>query len=227
MNGGSSRRRRSGRGPPPARRRRRRAISAARRRRRKRASVDAGRAMGSCYPAARRRALAAPPSRRRPPANDDRRPREVRGWCGEERGGRPARTVTEVDAVQGKEIRVSGSSVWAMLLGVGVVLIILGLVVVANIWESLSFLGILIGLVLLFCRRRRHRRRGASWRGLDARARHRDRRRPGAAVLARPHAQGAGGHRRTDAHRLGRRAVGARDRLDARRAAAGCSSAAC
>lgn len=52
--------------------------------------------------------------------------------------------------MQTNEIRISGSSVWAMLLGVGVVLIILGLVVVANIWESLSFLGILIGLVLLF-----------------------------------------------------------------------------
>lgn len=52
--------------------------------------------------------------------------------------------------MQGREIRVSGSSVWAPLLGVGVVLVILGLVVVANIWESLAFLGILIGLVLLF-----------------------------------------------------------------------------
>ena len=40
--------------------------------------------------------------------------------------------------MQGKEIRVSGSSVWAMMLGMGVVLIILGLVVVANIWESLQ-----------------------------------------------------------------------------------------
>jgi uncharacterized membrane protein HdeD (DUF308 family) len=57
---------------------------------------------------------------------------------------------TEVRAMQGKEIRVSGSSVWAILLGMGVVLIILGLVVVANIWESIQFLGILIGIVLLF-----------------------------------------------------------------------------
>ncbi len=52
--------------------------------------------------------------------------------------------------MQGKEIRVSGSSVWAILLGMGIVLIILGLVIVANIWESLAFLGILIGIVLLF-----------------------------------------------------------------------------
>jgi len=52
--------------------------------------------------------------------------------------------------MQGKEIRVSGSSVWAPLLGVGVVLVILGLVIVANIWESIHFMGILIGLVLLF-----------------------------------------------------------------------------
>jgi uncharacterized membrane protein HdeD (DUF308 family) len=52
--------------------------------------------------------------------------------------------------MQGREIRVDGSSVWAMLLGIGVVLIILGLVIVANIWESLSFLGVLIGLALLF-----------------------------------------------------------------------------
>jgi uncharacterized membrane protein HdeD (DUF308 family) len=52
--------------------------------------------------------------------------------------------------MQGREIRVSGTSVWAMLLGAGVVSIILGLVIVANIWESLNFLGILIGIVLLF-----------------------------------------------------------------------------
>jgi uncharacterized membrane protein HdeD (DUF308 family) len=52
--------------------------------------------------------------------------------------------------VQGNEIRVNGASLWAMMLGIGVVLIILGLVVVANIWESLAFLGILVGLVLLF-----------------------------------------------------------------------------
>jgi len=39
---------------------------------------------------------------------------------------------------------------WAMMVGMGAVLIILGLVIVANIWESLSFLGILVGLVLLF-----------------------------------------------------------------------------
>jgi uncharacterized membrane protein HdeD (DUF308 family) len=52
--------------------------------------------------------------------------------------------------VQGKEIRIDSSSVWAMMLGMGVVLIILGLVIVANIWESLSFLGILMGLLLLF-----------------------------------------------------------------------------
>jgi uncharacterized membrane protein HdeD (DUF308 family) len=52
--------------------------------------------------------------------------------------------------VQGKEIRIQSSSLWAMMLGLGVVLIILGLVIVANIWESLSFLGILIGLLLLF-----------------------------------------------------------------------------
>lgn len=52
--------------------------------------------------------------------------------------------------MQGKEIRIQSSSLWAMMLGLGVVLIILGLVIVANIWESLSFLGILIGLLLLF-----------------------------------------------------------------------------
>lgn len=52
--------------------------------------------------------------------------------------------------MQGKEIRIDSSSVWAMMLGMGVVLIILGLVIVANIWESLSFLGILMGLLLLF-----------------------------------------------------------------------------
>lgn len=52
--------------------------------------------------------------------------------------------------MQGNEIRSSSSSMWAMMVGMGAVLIILGLVIVANIWESLSFLGILVGLVLLF-----------------------------------------------------------------------------
>lgn len=52
--------------------------------------------------------------------------------------------------MQGSQTRGSGSSSWAILLGVGVVAIILGLVVVANIWESLRFLGIVAGLVLLF-----------------------------------------------------------------------------
>jgi uncharacterized membrane protein HdeD (DUF308 family) len=57
---------------------------------------------------------------------------------------------TEVRTMQANEIRVDGSSVWTVLLGMGVVLIILGLVVVANIWESIQFVGILIGIVLLF-----------------------------------------------------------------------------
>ncbi len=52
--------------------------------------------------------------------------------------------------MQGTQIRVSGSSSWAILLGVGVVAIILGVVVVANIWESLRFLAGIAGLVLLF-----------------------------------------------------------------------------
>jgi uncharacterized membrane protein HdeD (DUF308 family) len=56
---------------------------------------------------------------------------------------------TEVGAMQGREIRV-GSSSWALMVGAGALLIVLGLIVVANIWESLSFLGILIGLILLF-----------------------------------------------------------------------------
>ncbi len=46
--------------------------------------------------------------------------------------------------------RPSGSSSWALLLGLGVVAVILGLVVVSNIWESLRFLAIMAGLVLLF-----------------------------------------------------------------------------
>lgn len=57
---------------------------------------------------------------------------------------------TEVGAMQGREVRGSGSSVWALLLGVGVVSIILGLVIVANIWESLRFVGVIIGLIMLF-----------------------------------------------------------------------------
>lgn len=52
--------------------------------------------------------------------------------------------------MQGSDIRGSGSSTWALLLGVGVVAIIIGLVIVANIWESLRFLSIVVGLVLLF-----------------------------------------------------------------------------
>ena len=52
--------------------------------------------------------------------------------------------------MQGREVRVSGSSAWALLLGVGVVAIILGLVIVANIWESIRFVTIVVGLVLLF-----------------------------------------------------------------------------
>lgn len=46
--------------------------------------------------------------------------------------------------------RPSTSASWALLLGVGVVAIILGLIVVSNIWESLRFLSIIAGLVLLF-----------------------------------------------------------------------------
>jgi len=52
--------------------------------------------------------------------------------------------------VQGTGMRGTRSSAWPVLLGVGVVAIILGLVVVANIWESLRFVGILIGIALLF-----------------------------------------------------------------------------
>lgn len=82
-------------------------------------------------------------------AHGDRRLREVRGLTPEGPAS-PVPAITEEGQVQGREIRVQSSSLWAMLLGLGVVFIIVGLVVVANIWESLSFLGILIGLVLLF-----------------------------------------------------------------------------
>ncbi|HQG02831.1 MAG TPA: DUF308 domain-containing protein [Thermoleophilia bacterium] len=52
--------------------------------------------------------------------------------------------------MQGRRTLTGGPSTRAMLLGMGVVLIVVGLVIVANIWESLSFLGVLIGLTLMF-----------------------------------------------------------------------------
>lgn len=53
--------------------------------------------------------------------------------------------------MQRGEIRMNGSSSsWALLLGLGIVAIIIGLVIVANIWESLRFLAIVVGLILLF-----------------------------------------------------------------------------
>jgi uncharacterized membrane protein HdeD (DUF308 family) len=52
--------------------------------------------------------------------------------------------------MQGTGVSRNGSPTWAVLLGVGVVGIILGLVIVANIWGSLRFLTIMVGLVLLF-----------------------------------------------------------------------------